>query len=507
MSDPVSRLNASLEGRYAIERELGEGGMATVYLADDLKHNRQVALKVLRPELAAVVGAERFLAEIETTANLTHPHILPLFDSGEADGFLFYVMPYLEGETLQDRIKREKQLPVDEAVRIAEPEILFPGTTPRYVAPGYVVYWREGALWLVPFDLEELQVIGPPTLVAQDVRVGTNGFAYFAVRENILIYQAGGLAGVGSGDPVWVDREGNQEMLAVDPGLYAWPRISPNGTKVVLARLQDNWDVWIHDLTTGVSTQLTFDPGRDYSPIWTPDGEYVVFHSSRDGPFNIYRRRADGTDEVERLTTSPADQRPHGFTPDGSTLLFAQVDSATGSDLWSISMEGGSTAVPLMREGFSETQPSISPNGRFIAYESSELGYPEIFVRSFPDPGGRRMISTLDIGPMSGITNSDPREARSPLWSLDGTELFYRSGNAVVRVPLGTERTFAAGTPEVLFEGPWVNPSQGRLYDVSSEGQRFLMIRFGGAGDDAATPNELVVVQNWFEELRERVGN
>ena len=119
MSDPVSRLNASLEGRYAIERELGEGGMATVYLADDLKHNRQVALKVLRPELAAVVGADRFLAEIETTANLTHPHILPLFDSGEADGFLFYVMPYLEGETLQDRIKREKQLPVDEAVRIA----------------------------------------------------------------------------------------------------------------------------------------------------------------------------------------------------------------------------------------------------------------------------------------------------------------------------------------------------------------------------------------------------
>ncbi len=91
MSDPVSRLNAALEGRYAIERELGEGGMATVYLADDLKHERKVALKVLKPELAAVVGAERFLAEITTTANLTHPHILPLFDSGEADSFLFYV--------------------------------------------------------------------------------------------------------------------------------------------------------------------------------------------------------------------------------------------------------------------------------------------------------------------------------------------------------------------------------------------------------------------------------
>ena len=119
MPDPITRLNAALEGRYAIERELGEGGMATVYLADDLKHERKVALKVLKPELAAVVGAERFLAEIKTTANLTHPHILPLHDSGEADGFLFYVMPHIEGESLRERIDREKQLPVDEAVKIA----------------------------------------------------------------------------------------------------------------------------------------------------------------------------------------------------------------------------------------------------------------------------------------------------------------------------------------------------------------------------------------------------
>ena len=118
-SDAAKRLNAALEGRYRIERELGEGGMATVYLADDVKHERKVALKVLKPELAAVVGAERFLAEIKTTANLQHPHILPLHDSGEADGFLYYVMPYIEGETLRDRLEREKQLPVDEAVKIA----------------------------------------------------------------------------------------------------------------------------------------------------------------------------------------------------------------------------------------------------------------------------------------------------------------------------------------------------------------------------------------------------
>jgi serine/threonine-protein kinase len=120
MSDVVDRLNAALEGRYRIERELGEGGMANVYLAEDLKHDRSVALKVLKPELAAVVGGERFLAEIKTTAQLQHPHILPLHHSGEADSFLFYVMPYIEGESLRERLEREQQLPVEEAIGIAE---------------------------------------------------------------------------------------------------------------------------------------------------------------------------------------------------------------------------------------------------------------------------------------------------------------------------------------------------------------------------------------------------
>ena len=118
VADAITRLNAALEGRYAIERELGEGGMAIVYLAEDVRHHRKVALKVLRPDLAATLGTERFLREIEIAANLTHPHILPLHDSGEADGFLFYVLPYVEGESLRDRLVREGELPVSEAVRI-----------------------------------------------------------------------------------------------------------------------------------------------------------------------------------------------------------------------------------------------------------------------------------------------------------------------------------------------------------------------------------------------------
>ena len=117
--EAIARLNAALEGQYQVERELGEGGMATVYLATDIKHERKVALKVLKPELGAIVGAERFLEEIRTTANLQNPHILPLFDSGELDSLLFYVMPYVEGESLRDRLDREHQLPVDDAVALA----------------------------------------------------------------------------------------------------------------------------------------------------------------------------------------------------------------------------------------------------------------------------------------------------------------------------------------------------------------------------------------------------
>ena len=159
MSDPVDRLNAALEGRYAIERELGEGGMATVYLADDLKHERKVALKVLKPELAALVGAQRFLAEIKTTANLQHPHILPLFDSGEADGFVFYVMPYVEGESLRDRLDREKQLGVDDSLAITQKVANAldyahnHGVVHRDIKPGNILLSEQGEPLVADFGI------------------------------------------------------------------------------------------------------------------------------------------------------------------------------------------------------------------------------------------------------------------------------------------------------------------------------------------------------------------
>ena len=159
MSDAVARLNAALEGRYAIERELGEGGMATVYLADDIKHERKVALKVLKPELAALVGGERFLGEIKTTANLQHPHILALFDSGEADGFVFYVMPYVEGESLRAKLDREKQLGVKDSVAITQKVAGAldyahqNGVVHRDIKPGNILMSKQGEPLVADFGI------------------------------------------------------------------------------------------------------------------------------------------------------------------------------------------------------------------------------------------------------------------------------------------------------------------------------------------------------------------
>ena len=159
MSDPINRLNAALEGRYRVEREIGEGGMAVVYVAEDLRHERKVALKVLKPELAAVVGAERFLAEIKTTANLQHPHILALHDSGEADGFLFFVAPFIEGDTLRDKIDREKQLSVEEALDITKKVAAAldhahkHGVVHRDINPGNILLSAEGEPTVADFGI------------------------------------------------------------------------------------------------------------------------------------------------------------------------------------------------------------------------------------------------------------------------------------------------------------------------------------------------------------------
>ena len=162
-----------------------------------------------------------------------------------------------------------------------------------------------------------------------------------------------------------------------------------------------------------------------------------------------------------------------------------------------------------MQEDFAVSRPTLSADGRFIAFQSSELGYPEVIVRSFPELSGSWMVSTLDLGLQTGLSNADPREARSPRWSGDGTEIIYRSGASFVSVPvLNTEGPLDTGTPQELFAGQWVPSTSGHQYDVSPDGQRLLILKRGTGTVLALAPSdEIIVVTNWFEELRQRMGN
>src|SRR3954447_19917233 len=179
MPEQIGRLQGNLECRYQIEREIGHGGMATVYLARDVKHDRPVAVKVLHPDLAASIGAERFLAEIRTTANLQHPHILPLHDSGDAGGLLYYVMPFIEGETLRDRLEREGPLPIDDAVRITCEVLAALGYAHRHsvvhrdIKPANILL-HDGAALVADFGIAlAVQQAGGPRMTQTGLSLGT----------------------------------------------------------------------------------------------------------------------------------------------------------------------------------------------------------------------------------------------------------------------------------------------------------------------------------------------
>jgi Tol biopolymer transport system component len=296
---------------------------------------------------------------------------------------------------------------------------------------------------------------------------------------------------------VWIDRSGNREPLGLEPGFYAFPRISPDGRKVALVVSEGgNSDIMVFDFESQVPTRLTFEPSTEVAPIWTPDGSRVVFTSNRDGAPNLYSRSADGVGDVERLTESPADQRPYAFAPDGA-LLFTQA-----GDVWMLAEVEGQP-VRLTQGSFAELYPTLAPNGRFLAVQSNEFGPREVIVQSFPDLSGKLLVSTLDIAPVTSYVNADARDAWSPVWSKNGREIYYQSGvNTLVRIPVGIDGAFTHGNPEVLFEVQIRGPADGPHFDVTADGERFLVIETVPGGR-----NELIVVQNWQDVLRPPRGN
>ena len=249
-------------------------------------------------------------------------------------------------------------------------------------------------------------------------------------------------------------------------------------------------NIRIYDLSGETLTQLTFE-GDNEAPIWTPDGKRVTFASRRSGPFNLFWKSADGSGSEERLTTGEHFQNPQSWSSDGRVLTFREVNPTTGSDIWVLPLEGERQPRPFLQSRSAETEATFSPDGRWLAYASDESGQYEVYVQPFPGPGGKWGIST--------------EGGREPVWNLDGQELFYRNGGQMMAVDITTEPAFRAGTPRLLFDAEWEVPTLGGQanYDVSPDGQRFVMIQASEEQQEAVT--QINVVLNWFEELKRLV--
>ena len=360
------------------------------------------------------------------------------------------------------------------------------GTNARYVPTGHLVYARAGALLAVPFDLAELRVTGAPVPILEGVVTSPDsGIAYFSVARSGSLVYATGRPMIWENKVWWVDREGRSELLLESPGLES-PRLSPDGRFLALEIAGASEGVWLYDIGRSTLTRLAsgFD---NATPTWAPRGDRIAFRSNREGEFNLFWQAADGSGQAERLTTSEYRQHPTSWSPDGKMLAFHESRPDTGWDLWVLSLDGDGGAEPFLQTESTERFPMFSPNGRWIAYSSDETGRDEIYVRAFPDSRGKQQVSS------GGGTH--------PVWSPNGTELFYRSGDKMMVVDVMAEGEITLGKSRVLFESPWGHGVEQRMWDVAPDGQRFVLIE----EKSEPLPTQLILVQNWGEELKQLV--
>jgi serine/threonine-protein kinase len=350
------------------------------------------------------------------------------------------------------------------------------------------VFVQQGNLMAAPFDTDRLVVTGPAVSMLAGIRQdAAGGAAFYSVSDTgTLVYVTGGP----SASPrqlVWVNRAGVEQPLAAPQLAYGVPRISPDGSRIAV-ELDDQ--IWVYDVERDTMTRLTFEGSINQNPVWTPDGKRVVFRSDREGTSNLFWQSADGSGGSERLVSGLFTQNPQSWSRDGALLAYFENNPKTLRDVWIFRMSDRK-AEPLIRTPFNEGAPSLSPDGRWVAYASNESGRPEVYVQPYPGPGGKWQISTGG--------------GAEPLWHRSGRELFYRSGRRMMAVAVSTEGAFSAGKPVVVFEGNYASvefPATGVGYDVSSDGERFLLVKELPQADEATQIN---VVVNWFEELKRLV--
>ena len=367
------------------------------------------------------------------------------------------------------------------------------GRDAQYAATGHLVYELAvtGTLVAVPLDLARIEVTGDSVPILEGVRHGPTGRVdYSFSSDGTLVYVPGGVVDVGR-TLVWVDHEGKATPLTKAQHVIEQPRVSPDGQRVAVniwGARGPRGDIFIYDIARDTLSPLTFD-GLNHAVVWSPDGRKVAFDSTKDGSANIFWAPPDGSGQPETLLSGKNPQYPGSVSPDGQALAFTERDPSTGRDIWVLPMNGDGRPQPFLRTQASEWGPMFSPDGRWIAYTSDESGQLEVYVQPYPKSSGKWQISN-DGG-------------RDPVWSPDGGTLFYRNGSKMMAVHVMTGPSFTPDRPRLLFEREYGSHPAGWLtYDISSDGQRFVMVQ---TSEEEEIPAQINVVLNWFEELKRLV--
>jgi serine/threonine-protein kinase len=363
----------------------------------------------------------------------------------------------------------------------------------RYLRTGHLVFLRQGTLMAAPFDLDRRETRGRPVPVVANVmqalNVGgaghnTGGGQYGVSDSGWLAYVPGGILPDGERSLVLVDEKGKIQPVADWQEAYHAPRFSPDGKRIAYSTLARVWQVKVYDLSRGTATPLTIE-GRAIGSTWTPDGKRLVMGWSKSAQYDLCWQGADGSPPMEWLAPGFL-PNPGSFTPDGSILAFVDYDPQTGADILLLDMKSRHV-TPFLSSKAAERYPEISPNGRWLAYVSDESGPAEVWVRPFSGEGGKWQISK------AGGTE--------PGWSKDGKRLFYWQQDRVWAVDVRTEGDFYVGRPRLLFEQPGLGHGDPvRAWDLAPDGRSFLVTKLGETKPEPVT--EMVLVQNWFEELK-----
>jgi hypothetical protein len=364
----------------------------------------------------------------------------------------------------------------------------------RYIATGQLAFLRRGTLMVVPFDLGRLEVTGQlvPAVanIAQALNTGNSDWdtaaGQFSISASgLMAYASGGILPDLKNSLVWVDRLGEAEPIASFKAPFFAPRLSPDGRRIAYCVLGMEEEVWIFDRNRGTATRLTSEGSAGWV-TWTPDGRRVAFCLAQTAVASIYWQPVDGSSPMERLTQSEYGQFPASWSADGETLALLE---GSGDSHWHIHLLNvrDRQVRPYLNSRFDETYPEFSPDGRWMAYASDESGRQEVYVQSFPRGGGKWQISG--------------EGGNQPLWARNGKQLLYRSPGKVWSVDVQTGSAFSATKPRLLFEqSGYVHGGPIRTWDISPDGERFLMVKVEERKPQPVT--EMVLVQNWFDELR-----